>query len=443
MARRHPRPEPEDEEDDEPTPARRPAPAPRRRSARATRRPAVQRWEHPGSDPEDDEEGDDEPAAPRHGGRRSDDVAHRPAKPGKEPVFFRARDSVFFEALVATAIVVVLFAGLIAYTQNFPPMYVVESSSMQHGSTDQVGIINTGDLVLAQKVSADQVVTYVTGAQTGYTTYGEYGDVILYHADGLATGAPIIHRALVYIEANADLTYSFPSLAGQLCGSAPGAVYSISSTPTGCGTTHETGTLTLFHVGWRSVTVRIDLASIGEASGFITMGDNNFNPSNTSLGDPDQPSLSTAVEPGWIVGVARGMLPWFGALKLLVEGNAGEVPSQSWEWMGLTVVGLILIAIGIHSLFRAEGIEDERRKEDEAEERARHPPGRWSWRHPLRSWGEEDDEEEDDGGPPARPPRGRPSEKSPGWFGRPKPEVGRSPRKRRGSASRDDEDDDL
>lgn len=425
---------PSEDEDDAEEPPRRRTASPRRPGSRGPRHPPLRRWE---PDAEDDDEPDAEEERPaRRRGRASD-----PPKKPKERVYFRARDSWYFEPLVAAAVLVVLLVGLTAYTQNFPPMYIVESDSMQHGYVDQIGLINTGDLVLAEKVAGFSVTTYEVGAQTGYSTYGEYGDVILYHPNGVTVGAPIIHRAILYIQVNSDHTFSFPSLAGQLCGSVPDAVYAISSTVNGCGTDHVSGTLTLFHVGWRSVTVRVDLASTGLASGFLTMGDNNFNSLNTSIGNPDQPTLSSLVQPGWIVGVARGMLPWFGALKLLFQGNAGEVPSQSWEWMGLTVVGLILMAIGVHWFLRAEGVEDERRKEDETAARRSEEQDDDSsaWRHPLKGWGGSDDEAEEDERPSRR--RSRPPRRS--WFGggRPKPEVGRGPKRTRRRAPPDDEDD--
>ncbi|HYK93425.1 MAG TPA: S26 family signal peptidase [Thermoplasmata archaeon] len=434
--------DPDEEDDDDDRPRKASRSAPRRAARRSHPRPPPRRWDEDEDDEEEeDEEEDDDGPRPSH--RRSAEET-----PPKEPVFFRARDSTFFELLVAVAVLAILLAALFAYTQNFPPMYVVESDSMQHGSSDVLGLINTGDLVLAQKVPASQLTTYETGAQTGYTTYGEYGDVILYHPDGITGGAPIIHRAILFIQVNSDGSSSFPTLAGEPCGSAPNAVYSVSTTANGCGTDHVSGTLTLYHVGWRSVTVQVDLASLGGSSGFLTMGDNNFDPANDSIGDPDQPALSSLVEPGWVLGVARGMLPWFGAVKLLVSGNAGEVPPQSWEWMGLSVVGLILVALGIHWLLRAEGIEDERRKEDD--EAARRSAGRgrrtgrWHWPHPLRDWGDRQDGESDDEEEGSPPPRSRTHETRPprrSWFGgRPKPEVGR----RHSSTHRSrDSDDDL
>ncbi|HZY91295.1 MAG TPA: S26 family signal peptidase [Thermoplasmata archaeon] len=448
MPPRRSRPAADDEEDEEETTPRRLHPPAGRSPRKGHRRPPPRRWDADDEEDEDDDADDDDddlPLSPRRRGRRTAEEG----PPGKDPVYFRARDSVYFEPLLAVAIMAVLLAGLFAYTQNWPPMYVVESNSMQHGASDQLGLINTGDLVLAQKVSITDVTPYEVGLQTGYTTYGEFGDVVLYHPNGDTSVAPIIHRALLYIEVDSDGTYSFPALAGQACGNATDAVYSVSSTSTGCGAVHVSGTLTLYHVGWRSVLVSVDLASLGRMTGLLTMGDNNFDPTNSSIGDPDQPGLSTLVQPSWVVGVARGMLPWFGSLKLLTDGRSGEVPSQSWEWMGLTVVGLILVALGIHWFLRAEGIEDERRKADEAEARRaaggrRSSSGRWHWPHPIQDWRDEhDDEDEDDEDePPSRSRRSAEPPRRRSWFGggRPKPAVGR---RKRSKAHSSDSDDDL
>jgi signal peptidase len=232
---------------------------------------------------------------------------------------------------------------------------------MQHGANDQVGLINTGDLVLAQKIAPNQIITYFTGLQSGYTTYGEYGDVILYHPYGVTTPAPLIHRAILYLVWTPDGSYDAPALASLPCSATNHPYYRAWFSPNGCGTSGLTGNLTLYNVGWRSLNVSIDFSVLGGHSGFLTMGDDNP--------VPDQPVLSSLVEDSWIVGVARGMIPWFGAGKLLLEGQASEVPPQSWQFMGLSLIGFVLAAMGIHYVLRAEGIEDERRKEeDEARE---------------------------------------------------------------------------
>ncbi len=355
----------------------------------------------------------------------------------RHPVYCRARDSLYFEPLVALAVIVVILSGLFAYTQNWPPVYVVESNSMQHGPNDVLGLINTGDLVLAQKVDPSTIVPYVVGLATGYSTYGEYGDVVLYHPNGADT-TPIIHRAIVFLSWDAaTASYSAPELHGLACGSS-GAVYATPGTPNGCGTTGLNGTLELFQIGWMSVNVTVDLspAILGSHSGFLTMGDNNY--ARCPSGCTDQAAgFSQLVEPGWVIGVARGMIPWFGAIKLLFEGNTADIPSQSWQFLGLTIAGAILLAFGIHYALRVEGIETPLRKEEEAEEGDEEDEPRDDDRHPSRwarslsPWSRADEEPDVDETEPPEPRHRSSAARSrsaPRRRGRPRPKVHRSER---------------
>ncbi len=424
----------EDEEEEEESYRR----ARRRRPRRnpSSRPPPVRRWRGP----EDDEDEEVDSETPRAGAR-----PHWLSRE-RHPVFWRARDSLYFEPLVALAVIVVLLSGLYAYTQNWPPVYVVESDSMQHGPNDILGLINTGDLVLAEKVDASTIVPYVVGLQTSYSTYGEYGDVVLYHPNG-GGGTPVIHRAIVYLSWNpSSSSYDASELNGLPCGSASNAVYATPGTLNDCGTTNLTGTLDLYHIGWESANVALDLSSpaLGDHSGFVTMGDNNVvcTPGRGCTGEPDQeagttpggPAISELVEPSWVIGVARGMIPWFGSLKLLFEGNTAEVPSQSWEFMGLTITGAILLAFGVHYALRVEGIETPLRKEEEdeaegAKEGSSEGRGRarQGWGS-LRPWRREPEDEDEEEGPPRRSHRRvPPKEPDRGAHrGRPRPRVRRS-----------------
>jgi signal peptidase len=335
----------EDDEEDDPDEEESPPPRPRRRA----------RPPHGGRLSAEDEAENDEDEVP----------PGTPMTRGwfgpKRPIYWRARDSLWFEPLVALAIVVLLLVGLFAYTQNWPPIYVVESDSMQHGLTDQVGLINTGDLVLAQKIDPNSIVPYVVGMQTGYSTYGEYGDVILYHPFGETGVTPVIHRAIVFLTRNAGNTWSVPELSPLPCSISDHPYYFV-TLPSGGGTcswNDITGTLTLYGIGWQSATVQIPLGSMGSVSGFVTMGDNNYlpgGPGTASQGEIDQTfGISDLVQTGWIVGVARGMIPWFGSLKLLLEGDSSMVPVQSWGYMGITFAAVILAGLGIHLLLRRRG----------------------------------------------------------------------------------------
>ncbi len=364
------------------------APAGRRRAAPGRR--GVRRWQS--SDEFAHElDGDEEYVAPKEPGT--------PAGPReRRRVFWRARDSLYFEPLVALAIIVVLLVSLFAYTNNWPPVYVIESNSMQHGAGDHLGVLNAGDVVLAQRLSNGSIVPYVAGVGNGYSTYGEPGDVVLYHPNGSTSATPIIHRAILFLTYNATQgSYSAFGLNTSLsCGTGPGPSYETPGTSGNCAVTGLKSTLDLYNIGWtrRNYAIDISAGSLGKHSGYLTLGDNNSYTDQYRSGS--LPPISSLVEPSWVVGVARGMLPWFGALKLLLDGNAPYVPSASWQLLGLTVVGVILAAFGVHWLLRRRGIESplRRREEDGFFERDREtrrsrvatsrPAELTSWKEPDR-----------------------------------------------------------
>src|SRR3989304_995909 len=76
---------------------------------------------------------------------------------------------------IVTAVVVValVFGAVLAYTQVWPPMVVVESNSMQHSSDESfIGVIDTGDLVLVQAARAKGgVAPSAGGRHRGHATY--------------------------------------------------------------------------------------------------------------------------------------------------------------------------------------------------------------------------------------------------------------------------------
>ncbi len=429
------------------------------RSPRRGTPPPLRRWR---PRPGDAGEEDDDEASEREALERARIAAARPRSH-----YWRFRDSFWFAPIVAVVVIVIALAGLVAVTGNWPPVYVVQSSSMQHGSSDQIGLINTGDLVLSQRIANSSIVTYVGGLTTGYATYGEYGDVLLYEPNGAAV-TPIIHRAIVYLDYNPNGTYSAPSLEGLPCGSAPNAVYRVAPSATGCGPIGlpDGAVLTLRGIGWRSATVNVSIspATLGAHGGYVTMGDNNLvdgGCTSACSGITDQAAgTSQLVEPGWIVGVARGMLPWFGALRLALEGHAGSVPLNSWMFLAISVVAFVLAAFALHYAWSSFRPLDPRRaavQAREAEEEADEGRGsgapstrgseerrrRWFWRRAT-----EDDAEEDRGrGSPRRAHVARAARSTPrARSGRPRPSVRRAarhPRDSRSHGARRPPDDEL
>lgn len=255
----------------------------------------------------------------------------------------------WFDALVTVLTIVIILGALLLYSGLWPPLVVVESSSMQHGPNDVVGVINAGDIVLVKETDVPAgITTYVEGEVSGYETYGEHGDVILYEKNGVNGTTPVIHRAILWLDYNAaEKAFNAPSLLPLTCGRT--AEYYLAPTvagPTCVGNATQPldGTIVLNKVGWDGVTVQIDLTFLlthSAWSGFVTMGDdNNGIYDETPTGDGC--AISCLVRASWVEGVARGMVPWLGAVKLLADGNSGFVPSQSW---GYLLVSLLVILV--------------------------------------------------------------------------------------------------
>lgn len=235
-------------------------------------------------------------------------------------------------------------------------MVVIESKSMQHGDRSYIGVIDTGDIVIVKSVEDGEVVPYVEGVVTGHRTYGEPGDVIIYYKSGMSK--PIIHRAIVELVYNfTGKGFDIPSLKEL-----PSWMWSV---PGGSKVWWNLqDTVVLYGIGFANVTVPIDLKAMldlmsspvfvgGPHGGLITMGDNNYyvGPNGTLLGRYDQQWIGAVREPvqsSWIIGEARGELPWFGLLKLYATGTAPDyTPKNSQVNLVVTLVLLITVPLAM------------------------------------------------------------------------------------------------
>lgn len=244
------------------------------------------------------------------------------------------------EVIVSLVILCIILGSLYAYSGRWPPMVVIESSSMSHAESSQLGIIDTGDIVVVRKYS--DVTTYVEGRAQGYSRYGQYGDVIIYRPMGNRDRTPIIHRPILFIKLNQTTGDSFdiPSLSLLR--------YGIDwSTSQGERTYDLNGTVTIYDYGFKDsrVEIRLDRLLSSQTtshSGYITMGDNNVSPVGYGRYDQEIPNICPApVREEWVIGVARGHLPWFGIMKLLYMGRTEEVPNNSWYLLGISLTILL------------------------------------------------------------------------------------------------------
>ncbi len=285
------------------------------------------------------------------------------AEPTKHRKWLKSALLVLRDVGIALLVVFLVFVALWAYSGVWPPIVVVESSSMQHDDfSSSVGVIDTGDLVIVQNTNSKQEVeTYVHGKCSGHSTYGDSGDVIIYNELG-GGDKPIIHRALIWLEFNTTTNNSFdvPSLE---CDHWENGVNWWGENGNGSGRPripvyeprNMNYTLTLrLDSAYRSFNVTLNLANLlndiktddeWNDGGFIAMGDNNNQPDNSLINHD------------WIIGKARGELPWFGLIKLSVSGdipwgNVCSAPSERGcaadnAWTSLIIALVVLIAVPI------------------------------------------------------------------------------------------------
>lgn len=272
---------------------------------------------------------------------------HEPNPPRdiKKTLLFLGRD-----VGVAVLIVLIVLGGIYAYTRVWPPMVVVESSSMQHrNDISYIGVIDTGDLVLVQAApSRSDVITWVEGKATSYMTYSNFGDVIIFNREGDPT--PVIHRAILWVNYNAThMAFDIPDLAQLKLNDLWGgfnADGSAVNSPYGL-----TGTIWLAQSGWRgdmtlTINLRADFLNYPKYrhDGYVTLGDNNERGYDKAL-----------VPQKDIIGKARGELPWFGLLKLTLAPSPNAcchgwgdsnpstgAPKNSWDSL---LIALLLIVL--------------------------------------------------------------------------------------------------
>lgn len=294
-----------------------------------------------------------------------------PSEDGGETTKKKLTPALLFlrDAGIALLFVASILLAMYAYTGLWPPLVVVESESMMHSeeNVSYIGVIDTGDLVLVKSVdSVSDIETYVDGCRSGHKTYGDYGDVIVYKVNGNDLSTPIIHRAIIYLEANEDgNSFRSESLrhldADKWSTSDPSDTWD-----------HLTSVLRIYEVGFQSETVTIDTNRLTVSSGFITKGDHN------DYIDQDTMVRNTPVRLSWVVGEARGEIPWFGLLKLwFTDSLKSDAPENSvrnlWIAMAFIVIGPVVADVVITYKIRKK-IARKRQaaiREYEAEMRAR------------------------------------------------------------------------
>ena len=154
------------------------------------------------------------------------------------------------------AVVLVVALALYLYAGVWPPMVSVNGLSMYPD-------LQNGDLVFIQGLDRGAVQTYDNSTSTGYSTFNELVNVIVYDPYGNTSRPYVIHRAIAWVNAGQPMWQGGP---------------------------------------------------LAPHSGYITLGDNNhgvYDQAATNI------CLDQPVEPQWIVGVARFEIPYLGYLDFL------------------------------------------------------------------------------------------------------------------------------
>ncbi len=217
--------------------------------------------------------------------------------------------SILREFLWVIFVVGAIAALLFAVSGTWPAVVTIESESM-------VPHMNVGDLVFV--VQADRfgpLQSWTEGKETGYTKFGDYGDVIIYNPNGGTKSAipfiggihPIIHRAMVYEQPGSPLVAYVNPSAGK---HSPTSYIPITKD-------NFTAQGSIIPSQNPDIGFIVPLNGTDTHGGYITKGDNNWRSDQGSgllhyadLG-PIEP-----VKPEWIVGKALFTIPLVGYLPL-------------------------------------------------------------------------------------------------------------------------------
>ena len=248
--------------------------------------------------------------------------------------------------LIAIIVIVGGYVCIKSASGVSPPFTVVESHSMQHCQLDDrhsdIGIIDTGDLILVRSPSKCTITSYIEGSQNGYQKFGDYGDVIVYKRVGQN---PVIHRAFLWLDWNGS-SWSAPALenyAGDWNNTGSGNDYM-----------HMSGTLSFTGVGVvveGGKNLSIDLDSLPKTSGYLTLGDS----VNNQYFDQNTIIISSLISEDMIKSVAWKEIPWLGALKLMIKGNTSELNSWAPNSKTMLICEFAMIIVMLYAAIHLAG----------------------------------------------------------------------------------------
>lgn len=303
---------------------------------------------------------------------------------GRSPSLHRfltseARPHRWGRELASVALVVILVLGSVyvfsGQSLDQPPVVVVESGSMMHcengrGSSFQgdacgsdrfgrLGTIDPGDVVIVRDVDDRGDVS--TFAGSGRVRYGFPGDVLIYQPLGDPARTPIIHRALFWVEMHPDGTVSVP--AADLHRARPDDLTREQFRDLGVPESGIGSARTLLQDGQRACRFVLDPDHPDPnmtVQGFVTGGDN-----NGVVDGEDIMGTNCPVQVDWILGEARGEIPWIGLLKLRFtdpfhyQQAPGDLRGLMWGSVALILFGPFAVDMAVQGVRRLRGRKDE------------------------------------------------------------------------------------
>lgn len=257
--------------------------------------------------------------------------------------------------VVIVFVFISIFAGISLYSNHSPPFSVVVSQSMQHDDDEsRIGVIDTGDIVLVRNKSKVEIQSYLEGYQTGHSTFGDYGTVIIYKTNN---GISIIHRAMMYIEINEDIEgkYAYIPYLDE---------YPIKSSIEDIEKIREN--FFIERTGYREgdkINVCLEnilnKSNVGDV-GYITMGDN-----NTSIDQCNMiPGVKGLVTYEQISSIPVMEIPWLGCFKILLKDDSTVIANHapnSLPDLAVVIISGILTLLSLYSLHIVYYMEKSRR----------------------------------------------------------------------------------
>ena len=191
------------------------------------------------------------------------------------------------DVLSSVAIVAVIGLILFGFSGIWPPLVAVESGSMEPNMErgDLIFVADNERYVSDGAIDGTGVVTVEDAEETGHTTFGQPGDVIIFMPNGNDHATPVIHRAHLWVEEGDNwVAKADPDVVGDL------ECEDVEAT---CPARHD---------------------------GFITKGDANPNYDQYRGG-----ARTDVVKPEWVTAKGVFRIPWLGHVRLAFDSIFSSV----------------------------------------------------------------------------------------------------------------------